>query len=67
MREEKYVGELNKYKPNGKGNIYKKGKNKEKYKIKYCGDFVKGKFEGNGKLQYKYNKKTYYEGKFKDN
>ena len=55
------------YRPNGKGILYKKGKNKEKYTIKYCGDFVKGKFEGNGILFYKYNIKTYYEGEFKNN
>ena len=63
-----YIGELLRYKPNGKGTLYKcKEKNKKNYKIKYCGDFVNGKFEGNG-IFFKNNKeKTYYEGGFKDN
>ena len=66
-----YIGELLKYKPNGKGTLYEciecKEKNKKKYKIKYCGDFVNGNFEGNGIFYYKNEEKTYYEGGFKDN
>jgi hypothetical protein len=65
MGKKIYVGELLKYRPNGKGTLYKK--KKEKYKIIYYGDFVEGKFQGNGILFYNYKKKTYYEGEFKDN
>ena len=67
MGKKTYVGELIKYKPNGKGTLYKKIKNLEKNKIIYCGDFVAGKFEGNGILYYNHKKKTYYNGGFKDN
>ena len=64
-----YVGEMRKYKPNGKGTLYeeRKVRIKKKMQIKYCGDFVEGKFEGNGILYYNYNDKTYYEGEFKNN
>ena len=63
----KYVGMLKKYKPNGKGILYKKCLGNNKYKVKYCGDFVDGKFEGKGILYYKFKEKTYYEGEFKNN
>ena len=63
-----YIGELLRYKPNGKGTLYKcKERYKKKYIIKYCGDFVNGNFEGNGKYFYNNKEKTYYEGEFKDN
>ena len=58
---------LGKYKPNGKGTLYIKGKRNNKYKIKYYGDFVDGNFDGNGKIYYKYREISYYEGEFKDN
>jgi hypothetical protein len=63
----KYVGMLKKYKPNGKGILYKKCLGNNKYKIKYCGDFVDGKFEGKGILYYNFKEKTYYEGEFANN
>ena len=66
-KNSKYVGMLKRYKPNGKGTLYKKCIRNNKYKIKYCGDFVDGKFEGNGTLYYKFKEKTYYVGEFKDN
>jgi len=66
-KEKKYVGMLRKYKPNGKGTLYIKGKRNNKYKIKYYGDFVDGNFDGNGKIYYKYREISYYEGEFKDN
>ena len=66
-----YIGELLRYKPNGKGTLYEciecKEKNKKKYKVKYCGDFVNGKFEGHGKYFYNYKENKYYEGEFKNN
>ena len=63
----KYIGMLKNYRPNGKGTLYKKCKENNKYIIKYCGDFVDGNFEGKGILYYNYKAKTYYEGEFKDN
>ena len=67
VKKFKYIGMLKKYKPNGKGSLYKKCNGKNKYKIKYCGDFVNGKFEGNGILYYNFKEKNFYEGEFKDN
>ena len=67
FKEEKkiYVGELLKYKPNGKGIMYKYNiRNKNRI---YSGDFVKGKYQGKGLLIYNYNKMIYYKGEFFEN
>ncbi len=58
------------YKPNGKGILYEPIKcqgNKTKKKIKYCGDFIQGKYQGDGILYYDFKEKNYYEGEFMDN
>ena len=61
-----YIGELYHYKPNGKGNLYKYKKLKNKKIIIYSGDFVDGKYEGNGILYYDFKNNSYYEGEFEN-
>ena len=66
-----YRGELLHYMPNGKGTLYKYiyEPKIEIYKkiLEYCGDFVKGKYQGNGILYYDFKNKNYYEGEFLNN
>ena len=54
-----YIGELKKEIPYGKGLLYNKNRN-----IKYEGEFIDGKYSGNGKLIY--DNGNYYEGQFID-
>ena len=61
-----YIGELYHYIPNGKGSLYKYKKSKKKKIIIYSGDFVDGKYEGNGILYYDFKNKNYYEGEFQN-
>ena len=37
------------------------------YKVKYCGHFVQGKYQGKGILYYNFKEKKYYKGEFEDN
>ena len=69
IKDKIYIGELYRYKPNGKGTLYKYNEKKEKKskKIIYCGDFVNGKYQGNGIIYYDFKNKDYYEGEFHNN
>ena len=55
-----YIGELKNNKKHGKGIIYYENVN-----IKYDGNFIDDKFEGNGKYIYKNG--DYYIGEWKNN
>ena len=61
-----YIGELLKYRPNGKGILYKCENNKKK-NIIYFGDFIEGKYQGKGTLFYDNKGIKYYKGDFFDN
>ena len=54
-----YLGEFKNGLKHGKGKLFYKNGN-----IEYEGDFLEGKFEGEGK--YIYENGDYYEGKFKN-
>ena len=69
IKDKMYIGELYHYKPNGRGILYKYNEEKKKKskKIIYYGDFVKGKYQGNGIIYYDFKNKDYYEGEFYNN
>ena len=60
---EKYIGDLRNGLKDEKGILYY-NKNDVFKRIRYFGNFINGKFEGNGKIYYKDSEK--YEGEFKN-